>query len=255
MKQAICTSPLCSRPGSRLTRGLASSMKTGLLAVCLCLLMPPVFAASQSPDSLRQAVVDFLNTQMESSNEQDIEISVGRIDRRLTLAACQKPPQTFLAPGAKLQGKLTVGLRCNEPKPWTVYIPAQIRIYADVIAAAQPLRRGQEISAADVVSVRQELGRLQSGYFTKTDEVVGMILRQNLAAGHALTPKRLRPPILVHRGEKVTIVAAVGALKVKGKGEALRNAAQGELVSVRNSRSKRIVQGIVMKAGTVQVQM
>lgn len=255
MNQPSTTSLLFSHPVSHLARRLASKMKIGMLGGCLCLLITPVTAETQSPNSLRQSVVDFLKTQMESRSDQDIEISVGSIDRRLTLEACQKAPETFLAPGAKLQGKLTVGLRCSDPKPWTVYIPAQIKVFADVIVAAQPLQRGSEISAADVISVRQELGQLHSGYFTKIDDVVGMVLKQNLTAGRALTPKRLRAPILVHRGEKVTIVAAVGALKVKGKGEALRNAAQGELVSVRNSRSKRIVQGIVMKAGTVQVQM
>jgi flagella basal body P-ring formation protein FlgA len=197
----------------------------------------------------------FLKAQMKKRAEEDFEVNVGRIDRRLTLEACRKAPTIFLAPGAKLQGKLTVGLRCSGPKPWTVYIPAQIKIFADVIAAAHPLQRGREISAADIISVRQELSRVRGGYFTKSNEVIGKILTQNLPAGHAITPRRVKAPILVHRGEKVTLIAAIGALKVRGKGEALRNAAQGELVSVRNSRSKRIVQGIVMKAGTVQIQM
>jgi flagella basal body P-ring formation protein FlgA len=78
---------------------------------------------------------------------------------------------------------------------------------------------------------------------------------QNLTAGRAITPQRIKAPIVVHRGEKVAIVAAIGTLKVKGKGEALRDAAQGELVSVRNSKSKRVIQGIVTSPGVVRVQM
>ncbi|NOY73908.1 MAG: flagellar basal body P-ring formation protein FlgA [Gammaproteobacteria bacterium] len=221
----------------------------------LLLLMPTVVSGKQSTETLRQTVLKFLQVQTEKRAEQDIEISVGRIDRRLKLATCQESPMAFLAAGAKLQGKLTVGLRCTGPKPWTVYVPAHIKIFANVIAAAQPLLRGSEISATDVIFVRQELSQLRSGYFIKIESVIGKILTQNLSAGHAITPKRVKAAFLVRRGEKVTIEVSIGTLKVRGKGEALKDAARGELVSVRNSQSKRIVQGIVTKPGTVNVQM
>ncbi|MCF6257310.1 MAG: flagellar basal body P-ring formation protein FlgA [Gammaproteobacteria bacterium] len=221
----------------------------------LLLLMPTVVTGKQSTETLRQTVLKFLQVQTEKRAEQDIEISVGRIDRRLKLATCQESPMAFLAAGAKLQGKLTVGLRCTGPKPWTVYVPAHIKIFANVIAAAQPLLRGSEISATDVIFVRQELSQLRSGYFIKTESVIGKILTQNLSAGHAITPKRVKAAFLVRRGEKVTIEVSIGTLKVRGKGEALKDAARGELVSVRNSQSKRIVQGVVTKPGTVNIQM
>jgi len=225
------------------------------LASGLFLLMAPVVAGNQSTESLRQTVLSFLQAQTANRTEPDIEISVGRIDRRLKLVACQKSPVAFLTTGTKLQGKLTVGLRCAGSKPWTIYVPAQIKIFAEVVAATQPLFRGREISTTDLMLVRQELSQLRSGYFTKTEGVIGKILTQNIAAGHAITPKKIKAAFLVRRGEKVTIVVSIGALKVKGKGEALKDAARGELVSVRNSRSKRIVQGIVTKPGTVNVRM
>lgn len=221
----------------------------------LLLLSAPTIAGNQDTNVLRQSALAFLQDQMAARTEQDIEINVGRIDRRLKLTACEKTPTPFLAAGAKLQGKLTVGLRCTGQKPWTVYIPAQIRIFSEVIAAAHPLLRSTEISAANIMLVRQELSQLHSGYYTKSDIVIGKVLKQNLATGQVITPKRIKAKILVHRGEKVTIVASIGSLKVRGKGEALQDAARGELVSVRNSRSKRIVQGIVTKPGTVNVQM
>lgn len=240
-----------------------SLVKITLLArltkICLLggLLLPSMSASadSQSTETLRQSVTHFLQAKTVNHPRQDIEINVGRIDRRLKLAACQSSPEAFLPAGARLQGKLTVGLRCLGPKLWTVYVPAQIKIFANVITAVQPLLRGTEITADNVMSVRQELSQLRTGYFTNPLEVIGKILTQNLVAGQAITPKRLKARILVHRGEKVTIVATAGALKVRGKGKALKDAARGELVSVRSSRSKRIVQGIVTKAGTVNVQM
>lgn len=228
---------------------------TGLIASYLLLFGTQVFAKVQSADSLRESALHYLQTQTQNRDDVDIEINVGRLDPRLKLQACGTPPSAFLAPGAKLQGKLTVGLRCKGPKPWTVYLPAHIKVFANVITTTQPLPRGSVISEADIISIRQELGQLSSGYFTKKEAVIGKVVRQNMPAGKAITPNRVKAPIIVRRGEKVSIIATVGALKVIGKGEALRNAAEGELVSVRNSRSKRIVQGIAVKSGTVLVQM
>ncbi len=243
--------------GRMLTSPLRRIVQTNIVLSSLVLLLTstPAVAGIQDTNTLRQSVIKFLQTQTAIRVEQDIEINVGRIDRRLKLTACENTPTAFLAAGAKLQGKLTVGLRCAGPKPWTVYIPAQIRIYAEVVAAAQPLLRGTKISATNLMPMRREISQLRGGYYTKSSSVIGKILRQNIAAGQAITPKRIKAAILVHRGEKVSIVATIGTLKVRGKGKALRDAAQGELVSVRNSRSKRIVQGIATKPGTVNVQM
>lgn len=241
-------------PGQLLSSIRTSSGITGTFLL-LVALVGPAAAASQTTDLLRKSVTRFLQQQTANRMEQDIEISVGRIDRRLKLSPCKTAPTPFLSAGAKLQGKLTVGLRCAGPKPWTVYVPAQIKIFADVIAATHPLARGTTISPADVMSLRKEIGQLHRGYFTKSNMVIGKVVTQNLAMGHAITPQRVKAPIVVHRGEKVAIVATIGTLKVRGKGKALRDAAQGETVSVRNSRSRRIIQGIVTKPGVVTVQM
>jgi flagellar basal body P-ring formation protein FlgA len=225
-------------------------------AVLLAAFVSPALAVEFQPvTGLRESVNQFLTAQMANRTEQDIEISVGQVDRRLKLVACKQAPEAFLAAGAKLQGKLTVGLRCSGPKPWTVYISAQIKIFTNVIAAAHPLFRGDKITAADVISVRQELSQLRRGYFTESKQVIGKKVTRNLAAGRALSPQGVKAPVLVRRGEKVTIIASVGTLKVKVKGKALQDAAKGELVPVRNSRSKRIVQGVAVKPGVVSVQM
>lgn len=237
------------------SRGRVTDSIGGIFLLLLTLAVGPAVADTQTSEVLRQSVINFLEQQTANPAGQDIEISVGRIDRRLKLTPCKTVPTPFLTAEAKLQGKLTVGLRCAGPKPWTVYIPAQIKIFANVITATHPLHRGTIISAADVSPMRKEISLMRSGYFTKANKVIGKVITQNLATGHAVTTQRIKAPIVVHRGDKVAIIASVGTLKVKGKGEALRDAAQGERVSVRNSRSKRIIQGIVTNPGIVEIQM
>jgi flagella basal body P-ring formation protein FlgA len=210
-------------------------------------------AQSQATEELQQVARGFLEQQL--SRQDDVEIAVGRLDSRLRLTPCQDAPQAFLPAGSRLQGKLTVGLRCAGPKPWTVYVPAQIRIYTEVMAAARALGRGEHVSQDDVIAVRQELSALRTGYYTRSEDVIGKVLKRTMNAGQVFSPQRLKAPLLVRRGEEVTILATTGGLSVRVRGKALKDAARGEQLPVRNTNSKRIIQAVAIEPGTVSVRM
>lgn len=210
----------------------------------------------QSSESLRSTVQTFLEQQTALQHEQEAEITVGRLDRRLRLTECSTTPSAFLAPGAKLQGKFSVGLRCSTGKKhWTVYIPAQIKNYANIVTAAHSLPRGRQISDSDLMITRQEISQVRGGYFTKNKNVIGKILKRSMSGGEAFTARKIKSPLLVHRGDEVAILASVGGLQVRVKGKALKDAALGERIPVRNKQSKRIVQGTAVRPGVVSVQM
>lgn len=211
----------------------------------------------QSHELLRDTAQLFLETQLTDNGtyQDDTEVQIGRLDSRLRLSPCTSTLTPFLSAGSRLQGKLTVGLRCEGSKPWTIYVPATIHHYAVVITAAHPLERGTRISTTDLTSVKRELSTLHAGYFTQHDEVVGKILKRSIHAGKILSPHSVKAPLMVRRGELVTIIATTGKLRVRGKGKALQDAARGESLPVRNTRSKRIIQAVAIEPGTVKVHM
>lgn len=228
------------------------------LAVCLC---APVTGAAfaqeayQSQDALHQSARYFLEAQLPGGSKESAEIVLGHFDPRLHLKACDTPLQAFLPAGAKLHGRLNVGIRCPDAKPWTVYLSADIKIFSEVAVAARPLSRGETIREGDTIPLRMEVSKLNSGYYLQGDDLDGKILRQSIPAGRPLTPSMLRAPLMVRRGEDVTIIAAGVGLQVRMKGKALEDAALGERVSVQNLRSKRIVEGTAVEPGQVQVLM
>lgn len=229
-----------------------------VMALMFCLLMASSsFAAKhQNHEKLRHIAKSFLTDQLSTKPmHESSEVRIGHLDSRLRITPCQQAPEPFLSPGSKLQGKLTVGLRCNKPRPWTVYLSAHIQNYGDVLTAAHALTRGTKITEADIISSRLELNGLRYGYFTQKKNVIGKILKRPINAGQAFLPKRLKTPLLVRRGDQVTIIALTNGLQVRVKGEALRDAALGEKLPVRNSRSKRIIQAVATKAGTVTINM
>ncbi len=234
-----------------------------LLPVVACLLSTVSLAAAptaktpnyQSLASLHEVAREFLQSQipLEPGNSQ--EIHLGRLDSRLRLGFCETGLQAFVPAGSRLQGKLTVGVQCPGGKPWTVYIPANIRVFGDVLTTSRPISRGDAITRADIIVRRQEISTLSHGYYRHTEEIIGKLAMRSLPAGTPLTPRMLKARLLVRRGDDVTILANTGFLQVRSKGKALQDAARGERITVRNTRSKRIIEGIAIKAGTVQVHM
>jgi flagella basal body P-ring formation protein FlgA len=78
-------------------------------------------------------------------------------------------------------------------------------------------------------------------------------LRHSLPAGAVLTSEDLLPDFMVHQGEQVTLVAAIGGIEVRAAGLALQNGRQGALISVRNATSSKVVQGVVDSDRVVDV--
>ncbi len=209
----------------------------------------------QSLASLHETARRFLQLQIPPESGTSQEIHLGRLDSRLRLGFCEAELQAFVPAGSRLQGKLTVGVQCPGEKPWTVYIPANIRVFGDVLTTSRPISRGDTITRADIIARRQEISTLSHGYYRQSGEVIGKLAVRSLPAGTPLTPRMLKARLLVHRGDDVTILANTGFLQVRSKGKALQNAALGERITVRNTRSKRVIEGIAIKAGTVQVHM
>ena len=71
-----------------------------------------------------------------------VEVEPGRLDPRLRLAPCERV-EPHLPPGAQAWGRTRVGLRCTEgPKPWNVYLPVTVKVFAPALVAAAALPAG-----------------------------------------------------------------------------------------------------------------
>ncbi len=226
------------------------------LGLVLPLLMHAASAGQlQDHDSIRETAVRFARTQAAAIHREPVEITPGRLDPRLRLALCDRPLEAFAPPGARDLGNTTVGVRCSGSNPWTLYVPVTINVYARVVVAAVSLSKGEVIDDSKVHLAKYNLAKLPQGYFHEVSEVVGMLLRRNLAAGQPLTPTMLKARRLIERGQRVTVLAGGNGLEVRVPGEALSHGARGDRIRVRNLSSRRIVEGVVTDSGTVRVDL
>ena len=114
-----------------------------------------------------------------------VSFSVGAIDRNLNLTVCAAP-EAFMAPGARVWGNTSVGVRCMGASPWTIYVPVSVRVMAGVVVAAHPLTQGRAIEAADLTLQEADLGLLPGAVMTDAGQAIGRVVTVGVAAGQPL---------------------------------------------------------------------
>lgn len=210
---------------------------------------------SESHQAIRDTAEGFLQKQLEQAEYSDFQIKISRLDSRLKLAQCDTPLEAYLPQAGQFIGKLSVGVRCPGSQPWSIYVPSEVSVFEQVLAASRPILRGQTVDAADVQLVRQKISPRNQAYFNNKTDILNKVASRNIPMGRAFTPQLVQAPRLVHRGEEVILIAETSNLTVRMVGKALSDGIKGEVIQVRNSASKRVIEGIVMKPGIVRVKM
>lgn len=240
----------------RTTRAHSISLKSLLLALCL---VGSVLAADdttvQSPESILETAKAFLENAARTQHAGRIEVKMGYLDARLRLARCDQKLEAFQAPGARLGGHSSVGVRCPGPSGWTIYVSADIDFFGKALVATRPLTRGAALTADNVKLVETDLSALGQGYLQRLEDIDGMVARRTVPVGAVLTPAMVKAPHLVERGDRVRLVSDQGPIQVEMMGEAINAGARGERIRVRALNSQRIVEGWVVSASVVKVTL
>lgn len=212
------------------------------------------------PEELIGATEGFLEFMVEDYLERSEitarhEIQVNPLDPRLRLAACDSNLTQSLESPAQPVGRVTVRVSCEGSTPWTVFVPAQVRIFRPVVVVKTALRRDSIIGAGDVALVEQDVSLLNRGYVTEVEQVIGRKLTRATRTDQVLTPAMLQLAEAVRRGDQVVISARSGGINVRMQGEALSGGTLGQQISVRNLTSQRVIRARVTGPGQVEVEM
>jgi flagella basal body P-ring formation protein FlgA len=127
--------------------------------------------------------------------------------------------------------------------------PAQININADIAEAAapivvarRPVIRGNIITAADL-EVRtlepsaKNAGR--RGTFDSIEKLIGMEAKQPLQQDETVYADQVQSPVLVKRGELITVSSRSGSICVRTSAKATQDGSKGDLIQVESLGSKQ----------------
>ena len=200
----------------------------------------------------RQERTQPIHTASQKTANDDITIRVGKLDERLRLSRCGHPLESNWTPGSSNAGRATVAIRCNDTRPWKLYVPVRITHQQYVAVTARPLARGERIRQADLIIEKRSLEQQRGVAIQDPGRVESHVLKYSIAAGKVLLLRMISAPKLVERGQRVILTAASPGLNINMKGIALENGQMGDRIKVRNPVSKRVIHGIVFAAGLVQ---
>jgi flagella basal body P-ring formation protein FlgA len=181
------------------------------------------------------------------------EISVGRLDSRLRLTACDRPLETYDSPNGLNGGRGVVGVRCEGGKPWKIFVPVTVALIESVVVTRRPLVRGQAVQADDLMLSETDVSRLHKAYFTRIEDAVGLRAKRAVGTGKTLHAGLLKREQLVKRGKTVSILADLSGLQVSMRGKALADGSYGDRIQVKNLKSGRVISGTVAGNGLVKV--
>ena len=200
---------------------------------------------------LEFTVEDYLAT---SQIEGRYEIEVRQLDPRLRLAHCDKELTASLE-SPRPVGRVTTKVRCEGSSPWTVFVPAQVHLFRNVVTTIRPLKRDAIVTEQDVVMRERDVGQLGQGFLSDLDQAIGQKVLRPTVVDQIIAPTFLEQPQMVHKGDQVVITARSGSISVRMPGEALSDGTFNEQIRVRNLNSKRVIKANITGPGQVEAPM
>jgi flagella basal body P-ring formation protein FlgA len=180
---------------------------------------------------VREALVQYMQQNAPPRDMPEAEFSLTGDQARTVVKGAQNPTlHGGMAPWSGDQQFLVTVAAADGP----VCFPLQVRLtHSPVVAvAAHGLPRGTVIRPEDVVLTNNVPANEQGGAFRSADELIGRETTRSVLEGRPIDRDSVRSPLLVRRGDVVTVYARSAGIRIRTLARARDEGAQGDLVAL-----------------------
>jgi flagella basal body P-ring formation protein FlgA len=117
-----------------------------------------------------------------------------------------------------------------------------------------PLRQGDVISANDIDYIDIRAVDISATMVVDAAKLIGQTPRRGISALKPITAGDVQAPLVIKKGDLVTMMLKSDILSLTAQGRALDNGAEGDVVRVMNTASKQVVEGIITGPQVVNVR-
>ncbi len=135
----------------------------------------------------------------------------------------------------------------------TIQVSGHVEHTMPVPMLKKAMRTGDIIRADDIEWKDMPVHAVDAGNLIDADKLIGKTPRHMVMADQPVRDTDLAEPMLVNRGQSVTILYAKGPITVTAKGRAMEDGARGATIRVVNSTSSRPIDARVSDDGMVTV--
>jgi len=121
-----------------------------------------------------------------------------------------------------------------------------------VVVPARDIPRGEVIGETDLTYATVDGNSLMAGVPTKIEEVAGMQARRVLSAGQTFRGDDVRRPIVITKGQTVTMQFSAPGVELVAMGRAMSEGGIGDTVTIQNPASFRMIAATVTAPGVVR---
>ena len=209
-------------------------------------------------EQIDQAIATYMQQQLDAQARREAwkgmrhSLSSTLLNNTEPLAPCSQPLQVERRsdePSPLERQRLEV--KCADQAGWQVVALVQANVQLPVVHAATVIERGQTISAEHLQLQKVNIARNVRGFYNDPQDVIGQGAKRRIRSGQLIAPSLLSEPLLVRRGQQVTIVASQDGISASATGEALANGKGGEVIRVRNLGSQKVIEAQVVEEGVV----
>ncbi len=229
---------------------------SGIIWLCASTVCFSEYANAQAPieniGQIQSKVAQFLTDEYTRSQAVKVEVKVGNLDNRLRLAHCDQSLSFSLKDATSSGGNVNVQVSCKGTSSWTILVPALAKVYRSVAVAGRTLQRGEVVSPSDLATDIKDVSEFRLGFALTQEAILGKEVKFTVNKGEAFRYSALDAPLVIKRGDAVSMEAAAGDISVRTNGTAVTDGRLGQQIRVRNNQSARIVNARVIEAGKVQ---
>ncbi len=126
-----------------------------------------------------------------------------------------------------MQSRTMVGVGCEGPVRWKVYVPVTVESRISVLILKHPVPREARLTIEDVSIETRKVTGLATAFLTDVSDLRARSVERPLPMGTTLTMDMFKPDLVIRHGQEVTLIAAAGGIEVRATGKALADAAGG----------------------------
>jgi len=227
---------------------LASTLSWGVVSA------QPAAQAAQSDDiyALAQRWVNDTLSQQRSELPLRMEVEVGQLERRLTLAPCAHV-EPYLPPNMRLWGKSRLGLRCVQgPVKWNVFLPITVKAMGPAWVIKGQVASGARLVASDAMVMEVDWAENNGAIVANQNDWIGKTATRLLSTGQAVRQDMVKAAQVFQTGAQVRVVAVGVGFEIATHAQALSAGVLGQNAMVRMDNGQ-VVTGTVSDERTVKI--
>jgi flagella basal body P-ring formation protein FlgA len=141
----------------------------------------------------------------------------------------------------------------STPSSKAIRVTGRMQKMLNIPVLNRRILKNEMIMPEDIKWVKSPSKRVQNDIILHVDDLIGKTPKRGLRAGAPIRSSEVQRPILVEKGSLVTMVLKTPLMVLTSQGRAVDPGANGDVIRITNTQSKKVVQAVVTAAGVASI--